>query len=164
MKITRDREGGKKISTQKQYLKKVLQCFNILEKSKQVSTSLASHMKLSTSLSLSSDKERECMSRVPYANVVGSLIYVMVCKRPKISHVVRVVIMYMHDPGKLHRQTVKWILRYLLKTVDVGLVFERHDTCNQYTISYVVSEYSGDLNKWRSTTGYVFTLVGASLS
>ena len=27
---------------------------------------------------------------------------------------------------------VKWILRYLLKTVDVGLVFERVDACDQY--------------------------------
>ena len=47
-------------------------------------------MKLSASLS-SIDEERECMSRVPYADVVGSLMYSMVCKRPNISHAVGVV-------------------------------------------------------------------------
>ena len=39
------------------------------------------------------------------------------------------------------------ILQYLLKTIDVGLVFERGDTCNQYAIVYVDSDYAGDLDK-----------------
>ena len=91
-------------------------------------------MKLSASLSPSSNKERECMSGVPYANVVGSLMYVMVCTRLDISHAVGVVSRYMHDLGKGHWQAVKWIIRYLLKILDVGLVFERDDTCNQYAI------------------------------
>ena len=37
---------------------------------------------------------------------------------------------YMHDPSKGHWQTVKWILRYLLKIIDVDLVFEGDDTCD----------------------------------
>ena len=58
-----------------------------MEKSKQVSTPLAPHMKLSVSLSLSSDEEQECTSRVLYANVVVVLMYAMVCMRPDVSHV-----------------------------------------------------------------------------
>ena len=50
-------------------------------------------MKLSASLSPSSDEERECMSQVPYANVVGSLMYDIMCMRLDISHVVGVVSM-----------------------------------------------------------------------
>ena len=42
------------------------------------------------------------MSRVPYANVVGSLMYAMVCMTPDISHAVGVVRRYMHDLGKGH--------------------------------------------------------------
>ena len=56
---------------------------------------------------------------------------------------------------------MKWILQYLLKTLNVGLVFKRDDTCNQYAIVYVDSHYAGDLDKWRSISDYVFTLVGA---
>ena len=36
----------------------------------------------------------------------------------------------MHDLDKGQWQAVKWILRFLLKIIDVGLVFERDDTCN----------------------------------
>ena len=56
------------------------------------------------------------------------------------------------------------ILRYLLKTVVVGLVFERDNTCDQYAIGFVDSNCIGDWDKWRSTTGYVITLLGALVS
>ena len=88
----------------------------------------------------------------------------MVCTRLNILHAVGVMSRYMHDPGKGHWQVVKWILRYLLKTVDVGLVFERVDKCNQYAIGYVDSDYAGDLDKWQSTIGYVFTLIGVPMT
>ena len=133
--------------THKQYLTKVLHCFDISKKSKHVSAPLASHMKLSASLSPSLDDERECMSRDPYANVVGNLMYVMVCTRPDISHAIGVGSRYMHDPGKGHWQAMKWIMLYLLKTIDVGLVFERDDPCNQYAAGYVDSGYASDLVK-----------------
>ena len=51
-----------------------------------------------------------------------------------------------------------------MKTVDVGLVFERVDSCDQYAIGFVDSYCSGDLDKWWSTTGYVFTLSRALVS
>ena len=60
-----------------------------------------------------------------------------------------VVSRYMHDPSKGHWQAVKWILRYLLKTVDVGLVFGRNDTCDQYAIGFVDSDCVGDLDRRR---------------
>ncbi|OIS96364.1 nudix hydrolase 23, chloroplastic [Nicotiana attenuata] len=61
----------------------------------------------------------------------------------------------MHDPGKEHCQAVKWILRHIRNTVDVGLIFEQEDS--QYLVGYCDSDYAGDLDKRRSTTGYVFT-------
>ena len=109
-------------------------------------------------------RNENVMSRVPYANVVGSLMYTMVCTRPNISHAVGVVSRYMHDPSKGHWQAVKWILRYLLKTVDFGLVFKQDDTCNRYAIGYMDLDYAGDLDKRRFTTSYVFTLAGEPVS
>ena len=32
---------------------------------------------------------------------------------------------YMHDPGQRHWEAVKWVLRYIKGTIDVGLVFEK---------------------------------------
>jgi hypothetical protein len=42
------------------------------------------------------------MSRVPYANVVECLMYMMVCTRPDISLAVGVVSRYMENPGRKH--------------------------------------------------------------
>ena len=164
MEITRDRKRGKLCLSQRQYLKKVLQRFGMTEQSKPVSTPLAPHFKLSSSLSPSTDEEREYMSKVPYSNAVGSLMYAMVCTRPDISQAVGVVSRYMHDPGKEHWQAVKWILRYILNTGDVGLKFEKDENLGQCVVGYVDSDYAGDLDRRRSTTGYVFTLAKAPVS
>jgi len=63
-----------------------------------------------------------------------------VCKRPYISQVVSVVSRYMHDPGKGHWQAMKWILRYLQNTVDVGLTFEQDESLRQCIIGYCDSD------------------------
>ena len=114
--------------TQKGYLEKVLQRFNISEDTKSVSTPMAPHFKLSAKMSPKSIQEREYMSHVPYASAVGSLMYAMVCTRPDLSQAVSMVSRYMHDPGQGHWEAVKWILRYIKGTIDVGLVFEKDDT------------------------------------
>ncbi|XP_068466694.1 secreted RxLR effector protein 161-like [Phaseolus vulgaris] len=68
------------------------------------------------------------MAKVPYANAVGSLVYAMMCTRPDISQTVSVVSRYMHNPSKAHWQDVRWILRYLQNTLDVGLTFEQDES------------------------------------
>ena len=40
------------------------------------------------------------MSKVPYASIVRSLMYAMVCTRLDIAHVVGVVSRYMNNPEK----------------------------------------------------------------
>ncbi|XP_070003518.1 secreted RxLR effector protein 161-like [Nicotiana sylvestris] len=102
------------------------------------------------------------MSRVPYTNVVGSLMYAMVCTRPDIAQVVRVISRYMHNPGKEHWQGVKWILRYIHNTVDVWLVFEHEG--NQSIVGYCDLDFAGDLDKRRPTTDYMFTFAKAPVS
>ncbi|CAL8994262.1 unnamed protein product, partial [Prunus brigantina] len=160
MEIERDRAKGKISLCQKQYLKKVLQRFGMNENSKPVSTPLAPHFKLSASMSPKTGEESHYMAQIPYASVVGSLMYAMVCTRPDISQVVSIVSRYMHNPGKGHWQAVKWILRYILGTVDVGLLFQQDKVTGQCVVGYVDSDYAGDLDKRRSTTGFVFSIAG----
>ena len=57
--------------SQEQYIEKVLERFN-MSKAKVVSSPLASHFKLSSRHSPSTDKEKEDMRRVMYASTVGS--------------------------------------------------------------------------------------------
>ena len=48
--------------------------------------------------------------------------------------------------------------------MDVGLLFKRDDTLGQSMIEYIDSDYAGDLDKRRSTTGYVFTFARGPIS
>ena len=109
-------------------MQKVLQRFNINGDTKYISTPLALHLKLKITMSPTTVEEREYMIRVLYANAVGSLMYIMVCTRPDLSQAVSMISRYMHDPGRGHWEAVKWVLRYIKGTIDVGLVFEKDFT------------------------------------
>ena len=103
----------------------MLERFGMDEKTKPVCTPLAPHFKLSYSSCPSSQKEQEYMAHVPYASIVGNMMYVMVCTRPDISQAVSMVSRYMHNPSKNHWLAVKWILRYLYGTIDIELLFKK---------------------------------------
>eukprot|EP00253_Pinus_taeda_P036579 PITA_36579 len=68
-------------------------------------------------------EEEEDMSRVPYASVVNSLMYVMVCTRPDIAHPVGVLSRFMSKLGKEHWTTVKRVFRHF-GTSDYGFCYQ----------------------------------------
>ncbi|KAE8729592.1 putative Leucine-rich repeat protein kinase family protein [Hibiscus syriacus] len=126
---------------------------------KSISTPLPINFKLSSSMSPSSEEERMEMSRVPYASVMGSLMFVMICTRPDIAQAVGVVSRYMANPGKEHWNIVKRIMRYIKGTSNVALCY---GGSNLLINGYLDSDYAGDLDKSKSTTRYVFKVaVGA---
>ena len=105
----------------------MLENFNIDSDTKSVSGPLALHFKLSAKMSPKTVDESEYMSHVLYTSLVGSLIYVMVCTRSDLSQAVSMVYRYMHDPENDHWKAVRWMLRYIKSTVDVGLIFEKDE-------------------------------------
>ncbi|GJR80126.1 zinc finger MYM-type protein 1-like protein [Tanacetum coccineum] len=128
---------------------------------KSVQMPLGRHFKLSL-------KDRDCdferMSKVSYANAVGSLMYLMVCTRPDIAYAVSVVSRYLANPGKNHWEAVKWILKYLRGTVNVGLVYGTHHGNHVDVTGFVDSDYAKDPDKGRSITGYAFLVQGCVVS
>ena len=163
MEIRRDRKGGKLYLSQRSYIEKVLERFG-MQNAKPVSTPLASHFRLSAQHSPQSKVEEAAMSRVPYSNAVGSIMYAMVCTRPDIAQAVSMVSRYMAHPGKVHWQAVKWILRYLRGSAELGLVFDRNSSNGTLVMGFVDSDFAGDLDKRRSLTGYLFTLSSSAIS
>ncbi|KAH9751779.1 Integrase catalytic domain-containing protein [Citrus sinensis] len=80
---------------------------------------------------------------------------------PDIAQAVGTVSRYMTNPGGEHWIAVKRILRYIRGTSDVALCYGR----SEFTVrGYVDSDFAGDLDKRKSTTGYVFALAGATVS
>ena len=100
MKISRDRSKKLLWLSQKRYIEKVLERFNMKD-AKYVSP-LAGHHKLNSKQCPTSKKEKEEMRKVPYQSTLGSLMYAMVCTRPDIAYVVGVVSRFMTNLGKAH--------------------------------------------------------------
>ncbi|GAA0150103.1 hypothetical protein LIER_37064 [Lithospermum erythrorhizon] len=121
-----------------------------------IDTPNASNAYLSMAFAPKLSKEKQYMSRVPYANVVESLMYSMVCTRMDLAHVVSAVSRFIGEHGKEYWQVVKSIFRYLKGTSDVGLSYGRDSQCIIYR--YFDSNYVGDVESRRSMTVYVFTL------
>ena len=86
--------------------------------------------------------------------------YVMVCTRPDITQVVRVISRYMSDPNK-HWRAVKWILRYLKGSSDMALCY---DVMDVHLYEYENSDFASDVKSQRSNTVYVFTLRSGAVS
>ena len=159
MEIRRDRDQRKLFLYQEGYILKVLKRFG-MNASKPVSTPLTSSIRLSELNSTQSEAEKEYMARIPYASVVGSLMYVMVCIRPDLAQAVGVVSRFMSNLRKEHCLVVKRILRYLKGTSDIGLVYRDDNSCS--LTRYSDSDFVADLDARRSVTGYTFT-IGNSL-
>ena len=132
-----------------------------MKDSKLVGTSLASHFKLSVDLCPCNDKEKEEMSKVPYASAIGSLMYAMVCTCPDIAHSVGVVSRFLANPGKQHWQVVKWILRYLKGTSHYCLCFGNPNIVLE---GFTDVDMDGDVDTRKSTIGYLYTFAGAAVS
>ena len=101
------------------------------------------------------------MAKVPYSFAVGSIMYAMICTRPDIAYAVGVVSRYMSNLGKKRWEAVKGIMRYLNGTRDVCICFGSKGTCVE---GYTDADYAGDMDKRRSTSGYVFMFTGGAVS
>jgi hypothetical protein len=106
------------------------------------------------------------MSRVPYVSAVGSLMYAMVYTRLDIAHAVGVLSRYMSKPGKEHWTIVKRVFRYLRGTASYGLCYEGRTRLDKVVDihGFVDADWAGDLDRRRSTSGYVFNLFGGAIS
>jgi hypothetical protein len=93
------------------------------------------------------------MKGIPYRSAVGSLMYAMVCTRPDLSFSVSLVSRYLENPGKAHWIAVKRILRYIQGTQN--MVLKLGGNKDSVLNAYSDSDYAGDLDERRSTTGYV---------
>ena len=99
MRIVKDKTNDTLKLSQLEYVKKILSRFNMNE-AKPMSTPLGNHFKLSKEQSPKTEKERDHMSKVPYALAISSLMYVMVFTRPNIAHVVGVMNRFTSRPRK----------------------------------------------------------------
>ena len=161
IKIHRDRSRGILGLSQETYINKILERFWM----KDCSPSVAPIMKgdkLSLNQCPKNNLENESMKNIPYASVVGSLMYAQVCTRPDIAYAVGVLGRYQSNPGVDHWRAAKKVMRYLQGTKDYMLMYRQTD--NLDLVGYSDADFAGCVDSRKSTSGYIFIMAGGAVS
>nr|KYP46269.1 Retrovirus-related Pol polyprotein from transposon TNT 1-94 [Cajanus cajan] len=108
------------------------------------------------------DLERKKMEAIPYASVVGSIMYAQICVRPDISFAIGMLGRYQNNPGMEHWKAAKKLLRYLQGTKCHMLTYRRSNHLE--VIGYSNSNFVGCVDSRKSILGYVFILARGAIS
>ncbi|GJW28531.1 putative retrotransposon protein, partial [Tanacetum coccineum] len=122
IKIYRDRSLRLIGLCQSAYIEKILKRFH-MQNSKGGSIPMQEMLKLSKSQGASSPDELKCMQNVPYASVVGSIMYAVRCTCPDVVFTHNITNRFQQNPCDLYWTTVKNILKYLRNTKDMFCVY-----------------------------------------
>ena len=102
------------------------------------------------------------MEDIPYASMVGSLMYAQTCTWPDLSFAVSVLGRYQSNLEQIHWTAAKKVLRYLQWTKNFMLGYGRSD--NLEVFGYTDSDLGGCRDDGKSTSGYVFFLASGAIS
>jgi hypothetical protein len=161
IKVSRNRGEGTLTLSQVEYVDRILAKFG-MEDCAQSGTPLATTTKLSEEMSPKTDEERERMAGVPYRAAIGSLMYLMVSTRPDLAAAVGLLSRFLQNPGEQHWMAVKKIFKYLQGSRKLGLKYERGEKVE--LTAYTDSDWAGDIDSRKSTSGYVVMMGGAAVS
>ncbi|CAL5408817.1 unnamed protein product [Camellia sinensis] len=112
-------------------------------------------------LKLTKDPEGKKIDNILYKQMVGSLMY-LTTTRPDIMHGVSLISRYMEHPTELHLLAAKRIFRYLKGTTNFGILYKKGEQSG--LIGFTDSDYAGDSNDRKSTSGYVFMMGSGVIS
>jgi len=78
--------------------------------------------------------------------------------RPDISFAVGFVSRFMEKPRQEHMAAVKHLLRYIVGTIEYGIIYPKLSGGDNSLIGYSESDLGGDTDDRKSTTGIIFFL------
>ena len=160
MEVQRDRKARTIKVVQCQYAKDLLERFH-MDRATPSDTPEESS-KILTKDGFKDHPKSKPLTTEPYLELVGALIYLMVCTRPDLAHSVGVLSRYMSDPKRDHWNAAKRVLRYIKNTTDVGIVFGGQQKLRLE--GYSDSSFANDIDDRKSTAGYGFMLNNGIIS
>ncbi|KAE9092695.1 hypothetical protein PF010_g17754 [Phytophthora fragariae] len=105
------------------------------------------------------EEDKSKMKLKPYRTLVGSLVYLACGTRPDISVAVAKISRFLENPGEKHWDAGMKVVRYLLKTKDVGIV---HDgLLGTQLEAYSDADWAGNRDERRSVSGMLMISCGA---
>ncbi|CAM8953818.1 unnamed protein product [Rhodiola kirilowii] len=124
---------------------------------------LGEHLELSKADCSSNETEKQSMANVPCDVATGSVMYAMLCTRPDLAYSINVLSRFMSNPGEKHWLVMKYLLKYISGTKDIGLVFQNHDR-NAGLVGYLDSDYDANKDNRKSTIAFFYTWNGNYVS
>lgn len=112
-------------------------------------------------LKLTKDPKGKKVHNTLFKQIVGSLMY-LTATRPDIMYAVSLISRYMENPTEVHLLAAKRIFRYLKGTADLGILYKKG--ANSSLIGFSDSDYAGDLDDRKSTSGFVFMMGSGAVS
>jgi hypothetical protein len=104
-------------------------------------------------------------SKFPYAKAIGTLLWIANVARPDITFTVNRLSRHLMSPNEAAVNAVKHLVRYLLGTKDLGIVYQRQVGSGFPEITaYSDSDWAGDHKDFKSTTGFIIMLNGGPIS
>lgn len=149
--VTRDRIENKIYLSQPNYVKKILDKFNMSDCSPKSLPADPNSRLVQQKPTDATEFEDEV---TPYREAVGSLLYLTTTTRPDIAYAVSQVAQHSENPNKTHWTAVKRILAYLKGTSRHGLCFTKGS--RRPLTGFTDADYAGDVSTRRSTTGSLF--------
>lgn len=162
LEIERDRDRNWLKIHQASYTQQLIERFNMKE-AKGMSIPVDPHTRLSKEMSPNTQAGKEEMDRIPYASLVGSLLFAANVTRFDIAFGVNVLSRYLQNPGLQHWKAAKRILRYLKETETEGITYSKQ-MGSKRPVSYSDADFAGDEDERRSTSGYIIILQGGPVS
>jgi hypothetical protein len=165
MRITRDRKNKLLYLDQQVYIDKILNRYQMND-CKTVDTP-GTELKL---LKYNEDDPTINLNQREqnlYQQLTGSVLYAALSTRPDIIHSVGIVSRYNSKPQITHLNAAKRIYRYLCGTKHYKLILDGKAINNDNPISlitYADSDWAGDPEKCKSTSGYIIKLNNAPIS
>ena len=106
--------------------------------------------------------ELERMSVILYASTIRSIMYDMFCRRPDVSYALSITSRYKSNPAEVHWVTVKNIIKYLRRTMDIFLVYGGEEEL--VVNGYINASFQADRDDSRSQSDFIFCLNGGVMS
>ena len=154
--IIRYRLNKKIYLSQEKYIRKILEKYN-MSNCKPISTPMCSITKLTRS------ESKDTTQKLPYRELVGALMYLMIASRPDLAYTMSVLSRYLDCYNESHWKAIKRTLRYLSGTTNHFLTLGGN-TADPNIICFADADYGGDIDTGKSTSGYVCLLNDGTVS
>lgn len=161
LQISHDRPKKKLRLSQWQYILRMLKRFH-MKKCHPITVPADPHARLDSSMSPSTPEDIQKMSSTPYDERVWMPHLRSSLPSPRYFFCSRPGHPFLQESGKAHWAAVKRILSYLAGTTTHGILFLVVGRTN--LVGYTDSDYAGDVNIRRSTSGYIFLHLGGTIS